>query len=83
MELGAYASGPPPLLCFRGRYRMLEPVLTMADSVLSQSSQDALRSLDEQLKECTPLDECPGEQGHGLDYAMRIEEAIKVIITCV
>ena len=50
----------------------------MADSVLSQSSQDALRSLDEQLKECTPLDECPGEQGHGLDYAMRIEEAIKV-----
>ena len=52
--------------------------LIMADSILSQSSQDVLRSLDEQLKECTPLDERPGEQGHGLDYAVRMEEAIKV-----
>ena len=54
----------------------------MADSVLSQSSQDALRRLDKQLKECTlyALDECPGEQGHELDYAVRIEEAIKVIL---
>ena len=50
----------------------------MADSVLSQSSQDVLRRLDEQLKECTPLDECPGEQGYGLDYAVRMEEARKV-----
>ena len=52
----------------------------MADSIPSQSSQDVLRSLDEQLKECTPLDEleCPGEQGHGLDYAVRMEEAWKV-----
>ena len=53
----------------------------MADSILSQSSQDVLRSLDEQLKECAPLDECPGNQGHGLDYIVRMEEAKKVSIT--
>ena len=57
--------------------------LIMANSTLSQSSQDVLRRLDEQLKECTPLDECPGEQGHGLDYAVRVEEARKVNnVTC-
>ena len=84
MELGAHASGPPPsLITLPWPYTHNERVrcLIMADSVLSQSSQDALRSLDEQLKECAPLDEYPGEQGHGLDYAVRIEEAIKVIIT--
>ena len=52
----------------------------MADSIQSQSSQDVLRSLDEQLKECAPLDEYPGEQGHGLDYVVRMEEAKKVSI---
>ena len=50
----------------------------MASSILGQSSQDVLRRLDEQLKECTPLEQCPGEQGHGLDYAVRLEEARKV-----
>ena len=54
--------------------------LIMANSVLGQCSQDVLRRLDEQLKECTPLDECPGEQGHGLDYAVRVEEAQKAIL---
>ena len=51
--------------------------MIMANSILDQSSQEVLRTLDEQLKECTPL-ECPGEQGHGLDYAMRLEEIKKV-----
>ena len=53
--------------------------LIMANSILSQRSQDILRLLDEQLKECTPLDECPGEKGYGLDYAVRLEEILKVI----
>ena len=54
----------------------------MANSVLGQCSQDVLRRLNEQLRECTPLDECPGEQGHGLDYAVRVavEEAQRVIL---
>ena len=50
----------------------------MANSVLSQSSQDVLRRLGEQLKECMPLDESPGEQGHGLDYALGLKEIRKV-----
>ena len=52
--------------------------LIMAKSMLDQSSQEILNKLDEQLKECTPLEECPGEQGHGVDYAVRLEEIRKV-----
>jgi hypothetical protein len=52
----------------------------MANSILDQSAQEVLRTLDEQLKECTPLEECPGEKGHGLDYAVRVEEMRKVHI---
>ena len=44
----------------------------------SQSSQELLSKLDELLKECTPLEESPGEQGYGLDYAARLEEMRKV-----
>lgn len=46
----------------------------------SQPSQELLRKLDEQLRECTPLEESPGEQGHGLDYAVRWDENKKVKI---
>ena len=46
----------------------------------SQPSQELLRKLDEQLRECNPLEESPGEQGHGLDYAVRWDENKKVKI---
>ena len=35
-----------------------------------QSSLELLEKLDEQLKGCTPLEECPGEQGYKL-YAWK------------
>ena len=43
-----------------------------------QSSLELLEKLDEQLKGCTPLEECPGKQGYGLDYAVRLEAIRKV-----
>ena len=43
-----------------------------------QSSQELLSKLDELLKECPSLEERPGEQGHGVDYAMRLNESRKV-----
>lgn len=43
-----------------------------------QSPQELLRRLDDLLKEFTPLEESPGELGHGLDYAVRFEEVRKV-----
>jgi hypothetical protein len=48
----------------------------MAKSIVDQSSQEVLSRLDEQLKECTPLE--AGEKGYGLDYAVRLEEIRKV-----
>ena len=50
----------------------------MAYPIHDQSSLELLDKLDEQLKECTPVEECPGEQGHGADYAVRFEEIRKV-----
>ena len=50
----------------------------MASSTPGQSSLELLDQLDEQLKRCTPLEECPGEQGYGLDYAVRLEAIWKV-----
>ena len=44
----------------------------MVKSSPGQSSQELLSKLDEQLKEC------PGEQRHGLDYAVHLEEVRKV-----
>ena len=43
-----------------------------------KSSQELLSKLDELLKECPSLQECPGEQAHGVDYAMRLNESRKV-----
>ena len=37
--------------------------MIMANSILDQSSQEVLRTLDEQLKECTPLESRPWRAG--------------------
>ena len=57
---------------------MQDSDISMALPTLGQSSLELLDKLDEQLKGCTPLEECSGEQGYGLDYAMRLEAIRKV-----
>ena len=77
MQCGMQSYKPRPFARM-GCGLAISKLMATCGSRLDQSSQELLRKLDEQLKECTPLEESPGEQGHGLDYAVRWDENKRV-----